>query len=169
MRYIVVLPILALVLCLSNGFSRATDNSNEFAAITEALGYSYNELRNAEKNTLECREKNKQLEMAFLNLLSNERLELYSKLEKAIFAQSLVDIKLYKTKLIETLENEQAIAFDNFFDDDYNCAQIIKNYNSAKKDFESREKAYLSIVKLLFSDEPEMYNMILLLHNQRYH
>jgi hypothetical protein len=170
MRYIaVVLPILALILCLSEGFSRAADNSNVFADSIEALDYSYNELRNAEKTTLECRKKNKQLEMEFLNLLSTEQLELYSKLEKAIFARSLVDIKLYKTKLIETFENEQAIAFDNFFDDAYYCAQIIKNYNSAKNDFESKEKAYLSAVKLLFSDDPEMYNMILLLHNQKYH
>ena len=55
----VVLSGLALVLCLSNGFFSAADNSDKIAKAMEALDYSYNELRNAEKNNLECRKKNK--------------------------------------------------------------------------------------------------------------
>ena len=106
MGYIrIFFSLLTLILCVSIGISSADDNSNIDKAI-EMLDYSYANLRSVEKNVVECRNNHRKLEVEYLNLLSTEQLELYSKLEKAIIANSLVDMKLYSTKLFETQDDK---------------------------------------------------------------
>jgi len=133
----------------------------------ETLDYSYANLRSVEKNVVECQKETKKLEVELLNVLATDQLELYSKLEKAIIAESLVDAKLYSSKLFETLDSEQFIACQDYFQSSKNCSEATQKYQSDKNEFENSKKSFLAIVKLLF-DDPQLYNMLLIVFNQRY-